>query len=154
MEESRRSFLKKTAAAGSAAIAVPAIISASAFGSNATEGEQGHGKSHQKSMKSTSKPSFMIRHTVAFKLKYPIGSAEEKEFLAAGAKLSEIPEVLNFESLRETSPKNDFEYGFSMEFESMDAYEGYNQNAYHTKFVQTYWVNYVEKFLEIDYELL
>ena len=85
MEESRRSFLKKTAAAGSAAIAVPAIISASAFGSNATEGEQGHGKSHQKSMKSTSKPSFMIRHTVAFKLKYPIGSAEEKEFLAAGA---------------------------------------------------------------------
>ena len=94
----------------------------------------------------------MIRHTVVLKLKYPKDSPEEIEFLSAAAKLSSIPGVGNFESLRQTSKKNDFDYGLSMEFETMTAYEGYNQHPDHTKFVETYWVKYVEKFLEIDYE--
>ncbi len=55
MEESRRSFLKKTAAAGSVAIVAPTIISASAFGANdrinaAVLGVHGRGKSHIKSL--------------------------------------------------------------------------------------------------------
>jgi heme-degrading monooxygenase HmoA len=94
----------------------------------------------------------MIRHTVIFKLKYPKGSSEETEFLNAASKLSTIPGVRNFESLRQTSKKNDFDYGLSMEFETMKAYDEYSKHSEHIKFVQTYWAKYVEKFLEIDYE--
>ena len=51
MESSRRTFLKKTAAVGSAAIVAPTIISASAFGANdrvnaAVLGLHGRGKNH------------------------------------------------------------------------------------------------------------
>ncbi len=94
----------------------------------------------------------MIRHTVIFKLKYPKGSSEESEFLNEAAKLSSIPGVRNFESLRQISKENDFDYGLSMEFETMKVYEEYSEHPDHTRFVETYWVKYVEKFLEIDYE--
>jgi len=94
----------------------------------------------------------MIRHTVVFKLKFPKGSSEEREFLEAAARLCSIPEVLNFESLRQVSPKNDFDYGLSMEFASQKDYETYNRHPDHTLFVQTYWSRSVESFMEIDYE--
>lgn len=94
----------------------------------------------------------MIRHMVVLKLKYSKGSPEESEFLSAAAKLSSIPGVRNFESLRQISKKNDFDYGLSMEFATMKAYEEYSQHRDHAKFVETYGVKYVEKFLEIDYE--
>jgi len=94
----------------------------------------------------------MIQHTVVFKLKYPKDSLEENEFLEAAAKLSTIPGVHNFQTLRQIGRKNDYDYGLSMEFNTMEAYEAYNQHPDHTKFVTTYWVKYVEKFLEIDYE--
>ncbi len=94
----------------------------------------------------------MIQHTVALKLKYPKGSPEEKEFLSEAAKLKSIPGVHNFQSLRQIGKKNDFDYGLSMEFHNMAAYQVYNLHPDHTKFVKTYWAKYVEKFLEIDYE--
>ena len=48
----------------------------------------------------------------------------------------------------------DFDYGLSMEFDTLAAYERYNHHPDHTKFVQTYWVKQVEKLMEIDYEHL
>lgn len=103
-------------------------------------------------LNSTPKSDTMIRHTVAFKLKYPKGSPEEREFHKASTILATIPGVHNFEAFRETSKKNDFEYFFYMEFESQNDYDGYNQHPDHVEFVEKYWVNYVETFLEIDYE--
>ena len=55
MKSSRRSFIKKTAAASSAVIAAPTIVSASVFGANdrinaAVLGVNGRGKSHIKSL--------------------------------------------------------------------------------------------------------
>jgi heme-degrading monooxygenase HmoA len=96
----------------------------------------------------------MIQHTVVLKLKYPNDSPEEREFLEAAAKLSSIPGVHNFQSLRQIGRKNDYDYGLSMEFDSMEAYEAYNRHPDHIKFVETFWAEYVEKFLEIDYEPL
>ncbi len=96
----------------------------------------------------------MIRHTVVFKLKYPKESSEEIEFFEATSRLSSIPGVINFESLRQISKKNDFDYCLSMEFETSKAYEEYNQNDDHVRFVQTYWASYIESFLELDYELI
>ena len=70
----------------------------------------------------------MIRHTVAFRLKHPRGSAEEKSFLAAGKALADIPGVERFEQLGQVSPKNDFHFGYSMEFVDQKAYQGYNDH--------------------------
>jgi heme-degrading monooxygenase HmoA len=96
----------------------------------------------------------MIRHSVIFSLKCPKGSAEETAFLAAAACLSAIPGVRKFESLRQTSKKNEFDYGLSMEFDSQEAYNAYNTHPHHTAFIENYWLAWVNKFLEIDYELL
>ena len=94
-----------------------------------------------------------IRHTVVFTLSHPEGSAEEA-FLAAAARLAEIPGVESFEILRETSPKNDYRHGISMEFAGADAYQAYNEHPDHVRFVQERWLPEVAEFLEVDYEPL
>ncbi|MDN3657934.1 Dabb family protein [Ferruginibacter paludis] len=96
----------------------------------------------------------MIRHSVIFTLTCLKNSAEEKAFLAAAATLSNIPGVLNFEMLKQTSKKNSFDFGFSMEFESQQSYDAYSSHPGHQQFIQQYWVKYVQDFLEIDYEPL
>ncbi len=96
----------------------------------------------------------MIRHTVAFKLIHPKNSPEEKAFLEAIGKLSAIPGVENFQLLRQTSKKNSFDYGLSMEFATAKAYDGYNQHPDHVEFVKTFWMTQVSDFLELDYEPL
>jgi hypothetical protein len=92
-----------------------------------------------------------IRHTVAFTLAHDEGSAEERDFLAAAARLAEIPGVEAFEVLREVSPKNGFRFGLSMEFADQAAYDGYNEHADHVRFVQERWLPEVADFLEVDY---
>lgn len=96
----------------------------------------------------------MIRHTVVFKLKYSKGSPEESEFLNAAGKLSSIPGVHYFECLLQIRKNNNFEYGISMEFDTKEAYEAYNQHPDHTDFVKTFWMRDVADFLEIDFEPL
>ena len=95
-----------------------------------------------------------IRHTVVFRLSHPEGSPEEAGFLAAGAALAAIPGVEAFELLRETSPKNDYRFGISMEFANQAAYDAYNGHPDHVRFVQERWLVEVADFLEIDYEAL
>ena len=92
-----------------------------------------------------------IRHTVAFVLGHEEGSGEEQDFLAAAARLAEIPGVEAFEVLREVSPKNGFRFGLSMEFADQAAYDGYNEHPEHVAFVQERWLPEVAEFLEVDY---
>jgi len=94
----------------------------------------------------------MIRHTVVFNLKHAGGSLQEKAFLRDAMVLTEIPGVEKFEQLRQTSKKNDYEFGFSMEFADQAAYDAYNVHPKHVKFVKERWEREVERFLEIDYE--
>ena len=97
----------------------------------------------------------MIRHTVVFNLKHAPGSLQEKAFLRdAKTALEHIPGVTKFEQLKQTSPKNDYRFGFSMEFADQPAYEGYNNHPKHVAFVRDRWMPEVAKFLEIDYEPL
>jgi hypothetical protein len=93
-----------------------------------------------------------IRHTVVFTLSHPEGSPEEADFLATAAKLAAIDGVEAFEILRETSPKNDYRFGISMEFADRAAYEAYDGHPDHVAFVQGRWLPEVSEFLEIDYE--
>jgi heme-degrading monooxygenase HmoA len=96
----------------------------------------------------------MIRHTVVFRLKHTKGSAAEANFLKSADILSSIPGVQKFEKLRQTSPKNDYAFGFSMEFEDQAAYTHYNDHPDHVAFVQGKWIPEVAAFMEIDYVVL
>jgi heme-degrading monooxygenase HmoA len=93
----------------------------------------------------------VIRHTVTFRLKHHAGSDAEHDFLRAACALSSIPGVKRFECLRQTSPKNDFTFGLSMEFADHAAYSAYNVHADHKAFVQERWIPEVAEFLELDY---
>lgn len=93
----------------------------------------------------------MIRHTVTFRLKHPAGSAEERDFLKAACALVSIPGVQRFECLRQTSTKNTFAFGLSMEFADEAAYAEYSDHPDHTAFVQERWIPEVAEFLELDY---
>lgn len=93
----------------------------------------------------------MIRHTVTFRLKHAPGSEAERDFLRAACALAAIPGVQRFECLRQTSAKNHFTFGLSMEFADAAAYAAYSDHPDHTAFVQTRWIPEVENFLEIDY---
>jgi hypothetical protein len=93
----------------------------------------------------------VIRHTVVFTLKQAAGSTEEAAFLRDARALADIPGVEKFEQLRQVSPKNDYAFGFSMEFADQVAYSGYNDHPVHVAFVRDRWLPEVEKFLEIDY---
>jgi hypothetical protein len=93
----------------------------------------------------------MIRHTVVFNLKHGKGSAEEKKFLEDALVLTDIPGVNAFEQLRQVSPKNDYSFGFSMEFDDQTAYDIYNTHPLHVAFVRDRWVPEVSEFMEIDY---
>jgi hypothetical protein len=96
----------------------------------------------------------MIRHTVVFRLKHAKGSAAETTFLTAADVLATIPGVKKFEKLRQVSTKNDYAFGFSMEFDDAAAYQAYNDHSEHTRFVKERWGPEVEDFLETDYERL
>ena len=94
----------------------------------------------------------MIRHTVVFRLKHTENSAKEKKFLADAKRiLANIPGVEKFEQMRQVSPKNEYRFGFSMEFSDQAAYSAYNDHPDHGAFVRDRWVPEVEAFLEIDY---
>jgi len=93
----------------------------------------------------------MIRHTVVFALKHAPGSLQEGAFLRDALVLTQIPGVENFEQLKQVSQKNDYAFGFSMEFKDQAAYDAYNVHPEHVKFVEERWKREVERFLEIDY---
>jgi hypothetical protein len=96
----------------------------------------------------------MIRHSVILTLKSSLSPADKLQYFAAVDELKQIPGVQKFEVLKQTSAKNPFEYGISMEFENQEAYNLYAGYSLHTAFVEKYWAACVEDFLEIDYQKL
>jgi hypothetical protein len=94
-----------------------------------------------------------FKHMVIFCLMHEIGSAEAAQFLEDGRLiLSSIPTVSNFSVFRQVSPKNDYDYGFSMDFADSAAYMLYNEHPQHTDFVKNRWLVEVSRFLEIDFQ--
>lgn len=96
----------------------------------------------------------MIRHSVILTLKSSLSPVDKLQYFEAVNELKQIPGVQKFEVLKQTSSKNPFQYGISMEFESQQAYELYAGHSLHTAFVKKYWAVCVEDFLEIDYQML
>lgn len=96
----------------------------------------------------------MIRHTVVFKFKPSVDSVAAQNFFMAAKQLATIPGVQNFESLRQISKKNNYDFGLSMEFANQELYDQYNKHPLHTQFIQQYWLPSIAEFMEIDYEPL
>lgn len=96
----------------------------------------------------------MIRHSVILNLKEDISLEEIQAFFDAVETLRAIPDVQKFEVLKQTSIKNKYEYGISMEFDNQLQYDNYSDHAVHQAFIQNFWINFVVDFLEIDYELM
>lgn len=94
----------------------------------------------------------MIIHSVILKLKSELSSEDRQAFFDGVYTLSAIPNVQKFQVLKQISQKNKFEYGISMEFETMEQYETYSNHPIHVHFVQHFWIKSVEDFLEIDFE--
>lgn len=93
-----------------------------------------------------------ITHSVFFRLKHSSGSEEERKFLeTCVSELADVPGVSGFRVVRQTSTKNDFDFGLTMEFATQEAYEGYNRYPAHVAFVKNIWIPEVKGFLEIDY---
>lgn len=65
--------------------------------------------------------------------------------------LAGIPGVQRFERLRQVSPKNDYHFGFSMEFADEAACRGYNEHPDHVHFGRERWIRGVGAFLKDDY---
>lgn len=96
----------------------------------------------------------MIQHTVAFRLKHPVGSAEEADFLAAAATVGALPGVRDYQQLRQVSPKCDHDYWFTMFFDDQAAYDAYNAHPEHVAFVRDRWQAEVVDFQEMDFVAL
>jgi hypothetical protein len=90
-----------------------------------------------------------ITHTVFFTLKE---SVKVSEFKAEAMKLADIPGVKDLQWVRETSPKNEFDYGLTMRFKDQAAYDAYNIHPDHVRFVEKIWIPNVATFLEIDWQ--
>ncbi len=91
-----------------------------------------------------------IQHTVAFRLRHPAGSDAERDFLATGLALADIPGVQDFQQLRQVSPKSDFTFFFTMRFDDEAAYRAYNDHPTHVAFVRDRWQAEVVDFSELD----
>ena len=64
------------------------------------------------------------------------------------------PGVEAFELMREVSPKNEYRFALTMEFEDRAAYDAYSAHPDHVSFVSERWDNEVTDFLELDSEVL
>lgn len=93
-----------------------------------------------------------ITHSVFFTLQHRLESTEARHFIDYSVKvLSTIPSVENFQALRQTSLKNPYHYGFSMQFANQEAYDTYNAHPVHISYVEQIWKLQVVDFMEIDY---
>jgi hypothetical protein len=93
-----------------------------------------------------------IQHTVIFRLVHEPGSSAEAEFLdTARATLTAITGVSEFSINQQVSPKSDLDWQFSMLFADQAAYDTYNADPAHVRFVETRWLIEVEAFQEYDF---
>ena len=95
-----------------------------------------------------------IRHAGIFNFKATVSESQKHAFFVALKALEEINGVEKLDVSRQTSSKNKFKYGFSMEFASNEIYQAYSIHPQHNAFVKDFFIPLVEDFMEIDTEML
>lgn len=81
-----------------------------------------------------------IRHAGIFNFKATVSESQKHAFFVALKALEEINGVEKLDVSRQTSSKNKFKYGFSMEFASNEIYQAYSIHPQHDAFVQDYFI--------------
>ena len=92
----------------------------------------------------------MIRHATDFRIKHPVGSSAEGDFIAAIRGLKAISGVEKFEVACQVSQKSEFTFGVSMEFKDQAAYEVAAVQPDHLARVTSRWIPEVAAFTQID----
>jgi hypothetical protein len=95
-----------------------------------------------------------LRHAGIFNFKATVSESQKHKFFVALKALEEINGVEKMEVSRQTSTKNKFKYGFSMEFANNDIYQAYSIHPQHDVFVKDFFIPLVDDFMEIDTEQL
>jgi len=96
-----------------------------------------------------------VLHTVTFDLKHPVGSPEAEKFITDGKRiLTAVPGVQDFQAYRQSSPKNDMQYGFLMRFRDQATMDAYTAHPDHDRFVKERWDTEVTRFQESDFVAL
>jgi butyrate kinase len=90
----------------------------------------------------------MIQHTVAFRLH---DAADVSAFLADARLLAELSGVHDFEVLTQVGKKNSYRHALSMWFVDQHAYDLYDADPEHQRFVRDCWIPNVAEFIELDY---
>lgn len=93
----------------------------------------------------------MIEHTVAFNLKHPDGSAEEKDFLEGLRVFADIPGVQDYKVNRQVSSKGPFAFQISMRFDTQDELEAYDAHQVHVDFVNERWIPEATEWQTLDF---
>lgn len=96
----------------------------------------------------------MIYHSVFLQFKPDLQQEQRDLFFSEAKKLAQIPGVKNLTCLQEISPKNSFEFGLIMQFETDKIYQAYTNHPDHIRFVENIWIPSVASFQEIDYRIL
>lgn len=93
-----------------------------------------------------------IIHSVIFNLKHEKDSPEEKLFFEKSRNVLEnTPYAKDFKVFFEVSKKNEYDYGFSMAFDSEEDYNRYSfEYEPHREYVNEVWLKEVTDFFEID----
>lgn len=93
-----------------------------------------------------------IIHSVIFNLTHEKGSPGEKLFFEKSRNVLEnTPYAKDFKVFFEVSKKNDYDYGFSMTFDSEEDYDLYSfEYEPHREYVNEVWLKEVTDFFEID----
>ncbi len=95
-----------------------------------------------------------IRHAGLFNFKNNVTNQEKDDFFVALKALSNIPGVQELEISRQISPKNNFQFAFSMCFDSNELMTAYASNPKHDDFVQHFWLTFVADFMEVDTQIM
>lgn len=96
----------------------------------------------------------MIFHSVFLQFKSNVSLEQQEHFFLEAKKLAQIPGVQYFQCLQEISPKNPFEFGLIMQFETNALYQAYTNHPDHIHFVENIWIPSVANFQEIDYTVI
>lgn len=96
-------------------------------------------------------PGSMLIHSVSFSLKEGFSKQEKMDFFLAALRLQEISHVEHFACLKQVSTKNPYDFAISMEFESEEFYQQYNNHPEHLQFMQHYWLKFIREFQEADF---
>ena len=82
-----------------------------------------------------------IRFFMAFRLNYDVGSDAEAEFFREYEALARLPQIEDFQLMRDVTPPeySNCQYVVMMEYANAEAHDSFHQTPEHNRFVSQFW---------------